>query len=132
MTTPMIPSFILTLFENEIRAIVLKSNLAISEQYNLNISELNALTEEKVGLILKIIPEEFENVTIKKTKPRKIIDPYERCIARLKVDGKFCQCTFRFCNDKNLCGKHIKMNLKFGTINDPLPIDTFRRRKQVY
>lgn len=132
MTTPMIPDYILRLYENEIRAIVKKTNLAISEKYNLNVEDLNTLTEEKIGLKLEIIPEEVEVVKITRIKNRKICEPIERCIARVKSNGIFCQCKFRFKDDK-LCNKHGKCaNLKFGTIQDPLPEEPFRRKKSIY
>lgn len=130
MTTPMIPEFILTLYENEVRAIVKKVNVAISKEYNLNVIDLNNLVEEKVGLKLAIIPEEFENIKIVKKKCKNI-DPEIRCIARIKKDGLFCQCSAKFKEDK-ICGKHLKSKMIYGTINDPLPEEKFKRKTKIY
>ena len=129
----MIPEFILTLFENEIKAIIKKTNLAISVEYNLNVEDLNKFVEDKVGLKLEIIPDEVENFQIKKTK-NKVIEPEKRCIGRLKKNGLFCQCKFKFGENENkLCGKHSKcVVLKYGTINDPVPNEIYKRKKNIY
>lgn len=126
MTTPMIPDYIITLYENEIRKVVRSVLTVVSEDYNLNLKELEAKASNIIRL--ELIPEEFENISITKKKGNIKIDDANRCIARMKKNGIFVQCT-RTGKPNQMCKTHSKKHA-FGTINDPLPEEpTSRSRK---
>ena len=88
MTTPMIPDYIITLYENEIRKVVRSVLTVVSEDYNLNLKELEAKASNIIRL--ELIPEEFENISITKKKGNIKIDDANRCIARMKKKWNIC------------------------------------------
>lgn len=118
MTTPIIPDFILSLFQNEVNKIVQSEIKRLCEMYSLNFEEVKG----KMGLV-ELNTTEFPEIRIMK-KSEKIAPKDERCIARMLHELEVKQCS-RKQKEDGLCGKHfaLKANnkLKYGTIKDPLP-----------
>jgi hypothetical protein len=115
MTAPILPSFILELFTNEVQKIVHKEIAKVCELYDLNIDEVEA----KLG---RVELHCTETPGFRIMKKRESIAPKEvRCIARMVHDLDVKQCSKKRGSNSCFCGKHNKSNLKYGTINDPLP-----------
>jgi hypothetical protein len=115
MTTPIIPEFILKLFQTEVSKIVDKEIEKLCKIYDIDFEE----AKKKLG-----------NTEIKMTtdpgfkivrNQKKIPPKQERCIARMFHGLEIKQCTRAKCNKKGFCGLHINTQLRYGTINDPLP-----------
>ena len=116
MTNPILPEFILQLFQDEIDKIVESKLKQVCELYELDFDEV----AEKVGHV---------RIDMTKTPGFKIIKKYEhiptedRCIARMFTESEIIQCSKKH-KDGELCARHSKMRLentlKYGTINDPL------------
>ena len=128
MTTSMIPDYVLALYENEIRKVVQKVLKNISEEFNIDIKELEKSAASEVTL--KLISEDFESVTItRKNKVKKLVENEKRCVARIKKNGLYMQCT-RESKDDMMCKMHSTKKLLHGTINDPLPKENVTRGKK--
>jgi hypothetical protein len=119
MTTPIIPEFILRLFQDEVNKIVQAEIDKVCDLYHLNKEEV----KQKLG-----------HTTIKSTdhpgfriikKNESIAPKDDRCHARMLHDLEVKQCTRHKAEGSDLCTKHITMKsknrLKYGTIDDPLP-----------
>lgn len=122
MTTPIVPDFILGLFQNEINKINLDLLEKVCQIYNINYEE--AIERLKNELKVNIILNKDERIKIIKTRPE--LDPNDRCIARCfkRCDLDLVQCSLRHYPDKDFCKRHQNMfdngTLKFGTINDKI------------
>ena len=115
MTAPILPSFVLQLFENEVKKIVEREVKKVCELYELNFTEVR----EKLGLI-QVETTDVPGFRIMKKKER-FAPPEERCIARMLHDLEIKQCSNHKKKD-DLCGLHLSMGkLKYGTILDPIP-----------
>jgi hypothetical protein len=118
MTTPIIPEFILKLFQEQVSDIVQKEIKKVCELYKLDFDEV----------ILKLGHVEInttETPGFRIMKKRETFAPKEvRCTARMLHDLEIKQCS-RHKTKTGLCTKHDEMfknnRLKYGTINDPLP-----------
>ena len=119
MTTPLIPDFIIDLYENEMRKFAINVIDVIASRKKIDKEELYKIVEKGTGFDLKIVPESTETIKIVKIKPRKLPDAEERCIARTYKNGIYCRCTFHRSKGKDFCKRHNLKPLKFGTIDDP-------------
>lgn len=119
MTTPILPEFVLRLFQNEVTKIVHAEVKRVCELYELNYEEVI----QKLGHV-ELETTEHPGFRIMKKK-EKVAPKEVRCIARMLHDLEVKQCTRRHCEDSNLCTRHHNMRannrLKYGTMNDPLP-----------
>ena len=128
MTAPMIPDYILTLYENEIRKVVKKCIVRISEENDLNVASLESQIADIISL--EIVSEDFEKVTItKKIARKKIVSDEERCVARVKRTGVFSQCTRCSASSSMLCKIHTKKT-PWGQITDPPPEENVTRSRK--
>lgn len=119
MTTPILPEFILKLFQNEVNNIVQTEIKKVCELYQLNFDEVI----QKLGHI-EIKTTEHPGFQIIKKK-KNIVSKEKRCLARLLCDLEIKQCSKPKIEDCDFCGLHMRLNeenkLKYGKINDPLP-----------
>ena len=122
MTTPLIPDFVIGMFENEIRGII-HQVIGIAAEQGLDQEKLTKLVEKRIGLSLKLVTEDTEVVKIIRVKPRKIPSNNERCTARILKNGILCQCSFHQFEMENVCKKHMRRPSKWGLTTDP-PIPT--------
>ena len=120
MTTPVVPDFILGLFQNEINKINTELLQKVCKIYEIDFEDVTKKLKDefKVNLVLN----KDERVKIVKTRPE--LQPCDRCIARLfkRSDLDLVQCTLRHYPDQSFCKRHQIMHdngtLKYGTIND--------------
>lgn len=122
MTTPLIPDFVLSLFQNEIIRInsdLLKKTCDI---YNIDFEDAKNKLKKELHITFQI----KQNEKIAIVKKQKIVEPAERCIARVfrKKDIEVLQCTRRK-KDCDFCKRHETMfnekRLKYGTIHEEIP-----------
>lgn len=132
----MIPDYVLTLYENEIRKIVKKCIARISDENNLSAADLENQVADIISL--KIVSEDFEKVTITKKIAKKTVPEEDRCVARMKRQGVFAQCTrCGTCKEDAegavLCKIHTKKT-PWGKITDPPPAaeNVTRSRKSLH
>ena len=118
MTSPIIPEFILGLFQTEINNIVKSEIKKVCTLYNLDYDEV--ITKLKRTEIKTTENAEFYVIK----KRNKVADETVRCKARMLRDLEIKQCSYKQCHN-NLCGKHNTMHknnkLKYGLIDDPIP-----------
>jgi len=119
MTTPILPEFVLKLFQDEVNSIVQKEICKVCEHFNLNKKEVF----DKMGYV-EINTTVAPGFRIMK-KNEKFAPKESRCIARMLHDLEIKQCSYHRQNSSEFCGKHLSMKqsgkLKYGTVNDPLP-----------
>lgn len=127
----MIPDYVLTLYENEIRKIVKRVLSRVSDEYKICNQELESKVSDIISL--KLVSEDFETVTITKKNCKQPVPEEDRCIARLKRNGLFSQCKRNHKGSETfLCPLHSK-RLPLGTINDiPHHEVTYRSRKNLH
>jgi Leucine-rich repeat (LRR) protein len=135
MTSPLIPDFIVSLYQNEVNAIVKRILKHVCKKYDLPNEEVLALADNK----LQVVPESQEKIRIIRSRPRKLVESNERCIARVKAtDGTFSQCKLRFKDAKcKYCTRHQNKPSNFGHIHDNQddlyePPTMVRRIKKIY
>jgi DUF438 domain-containing protein len=119
MTTPILPEFVLHLFQHEVTKIVNAEVKKVCELYELNY-------EEVIGKLGQVELETTDHPGFRIMKKNEKIAPKDvRCIARMLHDLEVKQCTRKHCEGSNLCKRHHNMRkdnrLKYGTINDPIP-----------
>lgn len=119
MTTPIIPEFVLKLFQDEVNKIVQCEIKRLCEIYKIDYED----AKDKLGLVeLKTTPHPGFRL-LKKNK--KITDKDQRCMARMLHDLEVRQCSRQRGEECDLCGIHAKMKskgrLKYGLMSDPLP-----------
>lgn len=119
MTTPILPDFVLKLFQEEIDRIAKAEIKKVCEAYELDYAEVC----EKIGRV-ELEPTAHPGFRIMRKK-EKVAPKDVRCNARMLHDLEVKQCTRKRCDGHKLCGKHLDMQtknrLKYGTIDDPLP-----------
>ena len=120
MTTPVLPEFILKLFQNEINKIVKGEIVKVCKIYELDYEEVKTKLKH-VELDMTDTP------GFRLFKKHETFAPkHERCQARLLHSLEIKQCS-RSCKhgDDKLCKKHLQMKenkkLKYGLITDDLP-----------
>lgn len=123
MTTPLIPDYIATLFDNEIMKIQEDIIDKICKQYKLDKTEvcknIGFKHIEFTECNIKIIKCHATNYGTKKDEPKCIARIYNhtenilyQCKRSQKAGGHFC---------KTHSHQHQTKSLKWGTINDPIP-----------
>jgi len=118
MTTPLIPDFVINMFENEIRGIIKQVIDVGVEHFGVDENEFKKRVEKKVGMKLTLVTEDTEIVRILKTKPRKLPADEDRCLARVLKCGMYDRCKFHKHEDNDhVCKKHMKCT-KYGLIID--------------
>ena len=132
MTTPLIPDFIIDMYENEMRKFAINLIDIIANKKKLDKGELYSLVEKGTGFKLDLVSENKELIKIVKVKPRKLPSDEERCIARTLRNGIYCRCTFHKTNSKGFCKRHNAKPSKFGTINDPDLTPHDKRYNKIY
>lgn len=119
MTTPILPEFVLQLFQCEVTKVVHAEIKRVCELYNLDFEEV----AQRLGHV-ELQTTEHPGFRIMK-KNEKIAPKEVRCVARMLHDLEVKQCTRARCEGSELCRRHSNMRsgnrLKYGTINDPLP-----------
>jgi hypothetical protein len=124
MTTPLVPDFILQLFQDEvhkINSVVVQKMCTI---YKIDYEDAVAKLADEAAIKLTL----SNNQKIKLVKKQKEADPKHRCQARVfrKKDLEVLQCTRKTpAEGACFCKRHQKMHdegrLKYGTINDVKP-----------
>ena len=115
MTTPILPEFILNLFQIEVQSIVEKELKRMCKLYDIDFEE----ARKKLGYVDMNVT---ETPGFRLMKKREKFAPMEnRCQARMLHDLEIKQCSRHKCEDSELCKKHLNMKLKYGLINDPIP-----------
>lgn len=129
------PGFIFNLLEDELRKIKTELLQKVSDEYDIEFNELL----EKMGLNLKIVPNEDVKVQIIKKRPSKnIVEEEDRCQARVWNRGQGGQCKRKKTNiEHNLCSQHFKNftelgKLRHGLITEPPVNDKPKRSKVLY
>jgi len=121
----MIPEFICHVYEEEVRKVVNQVIDHISTRFSLDKDDIATGVEKNIQMKLEIIPESEQTFKIQK---KTTVAAENRCIARIKKKGLYCQCAFKKVSD-DLCTRHGKADvLKWGTINDELPKENLKRR----
>lgn len=122
MTTPCLPDYILVLFQNELKPIILKVVENMCLEYKIDLDDAKIKLKDSLNINFEIT-----NIDkIKITKKQKEHSADIRCIARIYKahDIEIVQCTRKKGNDCEYCKKHNIMNeenrLKYGNINEPL------------
>ena len=124
MTTPIIPDFILKLFQNEINTI--NNNLLnnFCKLFKIDLEDAKNKLKNELNISLEI----DKNEKIKIVKKHKDAPQEERCCARVyrQKDLEVGQCPRKHANDcGDFCKRHKKMHdegrLKYGTINQTIP-----------
>lgn len=134
MTSPIIPGEILNLFQSEVNKIVEKAVKKICDEYDIDFEEAKELVD------IKLTPN-IENLHItKKRQPN--ISKEDRCLARQIRPFGVKQCDLRKKDGQDFCKIHQKCHdnntLKYGKIDDPLPIDLddyflkFKNKNKIY
>jgi hypothetical protein len=121
MTTPLLPDFILKLFQDEVKKIALVFIKKLCDIFDLDVED----AKKKLGDAMDIEFVFTDNPHLKIVKKQKEIDPSERCIAKVYNKDRLGirQCTRRRKDEEcRLCKKHMNMlqerKLKYGTIED--------------
>ena len=116
MTTPVVPDFILGLFQNEIYKINLVLLEKICQIYKINFNEATKRLKDELKVNLTL--NQDERIKIVKTRPK--LDSCERCKALLlkRSDLELEQCSRRHHPEKEFCKIHQNMHdngtLKYG------------------
>lgn len=127
----MIPDYIISLYENEIRKILKKTAEILSKEFEISVSSITTVIEQEVGLKLELVSEEFETITITRKKGVTLPDANDRCLARLKKKGGvLTQCTRPHLESSCFCKSHVSKHI-WGTINDPVPKEKHRKRNMI-
>jgi hypothetical protein len=120
MTTPILPDFILKLFQNEINTVVHSEIAKICKLYDLDLDEVT----EKLGHV-KLDVTATPGFRIRKNNNQNIPPKELRCCARMVHDLEVKQCSRNKYGKLTMCRGHDKMKrenkLKYGSIHDPLP-----------
>lgn len=135
MTTPIIPEFVLQLFEKEINKIVQSEIKRVCDHYTLNFEEVTT----KLGRV-SITSTETPGFRLMKKKEKFAPDD-QRCCVRMLHDLEVKQCS-RSRSQGDMCTLHYNMRknnrLRYGTIHDPLPDElrpevlNEKRKKSIY
>ncbi len=126
MTTPMIPDFILKLFQNEINKINTNLLVHFCALFKVDIEDAKNKLKNDLNISLEL----DKNEKIKIVKKHKEAPSEERCCARVyrPKDLEVCQCPRRRANEcGDFCKRHKKMHdegrLKYGTISQTVPTE---------
>lgn len=119
MTTPILPEFVLRLFQEEIDKVVKEELQKVCVVYKLDYEDVC----KKIGRV-ELEPTKQPGFRI--IKKNETFAPKEvRCAARMLHDLEVKQCSKKRCDCSTLCARHLNMQrndrLKYGTIDDPLP-----------
>ncbi len=128
MTCPIVPEFILKLFEKEISNIVERCVSKICDSYELNSDDVKQLLSKEMNMSFDIVSEEIEQIKIVKKNNKHEKDANTLCEARIFIASDLIvkQCSRSRLNDQcRFCKTHQKQfetnTLKWGTIHDPKP-----------
>ncbi len=128
MTCPLIPDFVLKMFEKEITNINLKIVQKICELYNLDEQDVKEKLAKDININFSIVSEDIEQVKIVKKHTKKNDNKDDLCVARVYIPNELFvkQCSRPKCGDDNMfCKLHQRLNqegkLKYGTIFEDKP-----------
>lgn len=143
MTSPIVPDFILKLFEKEVSKINLIIVEKICELYKLDIDDVKTKIKKELNINFDVISDEIEEIKIvKKHKPKQEVSENNNtdlCIARIFLSSqlKVKQCSRHKLDGQEFCTLHHKLNqenkLKYGTIKEKKPdeISTEKLKRKV-
>ena len=131
MTSPIIPDFILKMFEKEVTKINLLIIEKICNHYELDIHDVKQQLSNDLNINFDIINDNIEQIKVVKKHNSKPdtdnIDKTSLCIARVFIqsDLKVIECSRHKVDGNEFCKLHLKLHqsntLKYGTINDKKP-----------
>jgi hypothetical protein len=119
MTTPLIPDFIVRMFENELRKIIGDIISYVSKEFGIDADILRKQVHRHVGIGIHVVKEDEEVVKIVKLKPRKAPDDVFRCKALIMKNGDVQQCMLQKQTKCDFCKRHRTCPSKYGVIGDP-------------
>jgi hypothetical protein len=155
MTSPIIPDFILKLFEQEVTKVNLSVVEVLCNHFSIDINEAKAVVEKNCGLRFNVIGESIEHIKIvKSTKPKKVSETKQdkACDSDVKqnIANNCCDARIFLANDlvvrqcsrsklvgSNFCKMHQQKvesgKLKYGTIHEDKPeeISTPKLRSKI-
>jgi hypothetical protein len=128
MTCPIVPEFILKLFEKEISNIVDRCVVKICDEYELDNTEVKKLLAREMNMSFDIVNEDIEQIKIVKKNTKHEKESGACCEARIYIASELIvkQCSRSKLHDNcKFCKTHHKQfetnSLKWGTIHDPKP-----------
>jgi len=128
MTCPLVPEFILKLFEQQISNIVEQCVVKICDEYALDNNDVKRLLTREMNMSFSIVNEDIEQIKIVKKNNKHEKDSIAVCEARIFIASDLIvkQCSRSKLNDQcRFCKTHQKQfdsnTLKWGTIHDPKP-----------
>jgi hypothetical protein len=134
MTTPLIPDFIVKLFEKEITSINHKILEVICKEYSLDFDKAKQTLQKELNINLDIITKDIYNLKISKKRTYGKNTPLEnRCIGRVyhKHNNEFVQCIRKKQSNCNTCLTHSQ-RCPYGTINEPEPDIKEIKKRNIY
>lgn len=131
MTSPIIPDFILKMFEQEVTKINIIIVDKICDLYDLDIDEVKQQLSDELDMNFNVINDNIEQIKVIKKHNAKpdasTLDKSTLCIARVFIQSelKVKQCSRHKLDGQNFCKLHLKLHqnntLKYGTIHDQKP-----------
>lgn len=128
MTCPIVPEFILKLFEKEISNIVERCVTKICDEYALEQNDVKQMLSREMNIAFDIVNENIEQIKIVKKNNKHEKGSEMLCEARVYIASDLVvkQCSRSKLNDEcRFCKTHQKQadtnTLKWGTIHDPKP-----------
>lgn len=119
MTTPLVPDFVINMFENELRGIIMTVIDTLSKDFSIDREVAIKKVQRKLGMSLTIVKEDEEVIRIIKAKPRKVPNEHQRCLARVAKNGMLDQCSFQKLSKSDFCKRHACNHAKYGIVGDP-------------
>lgn len=133
MTTPLIPDFVVKMFENEVAQVVKSALKAVADTKGHDMEELEAIVQKNLDLSLKLIPPSEEIVKVIKVKPRRIPQDSERCCANVMSKGIISRCKFSRADNITFCRRHSSTQ-KYGVFGDtpPQPVNKLKKYQNIF
>lgn len=134
MTTPLVPDFIVKLFEKEITAINYKILETICSTYSIDFGQAKETLKNKLNINLDIITNDIckMKITKKRSYGKKTLTE-NRCIGRVYhiLNNDFAQCIRKKQDGCNTCKTHSQ-RCPYGTIHDPEPELKAVQKRNIY
>lgn len=110
--TTVVPDFLMGLLEDELRSLQEKLLKRVAKEYE--IDEHDLITRMLPMRPLKVTPDHIQ--VVRKAPRKDVLDPDERCKARIWNRGRGGQCTRAAKTEEGLCTHHHKEMEKEGTL----------------
>lgn len=126
MTSLEIPGFVTALLAQEMKEAVDRVLKRIAADYAIPYDDLFA---KYLADDVEILSSKLEHITIKRSVPRPIVPPEDRCMARTWNAGRGGQCKKRHAAGEEYCKAHAKAvdSLKYGRIDQDPPAGVFNK-----